>query len=163
MSYDGAWQRRGFLSHNGVGVVIDLLTGLSIDFEALSNYCSKCETKSDSDQDWKEKHKVSCSKNYEGTSGPVEVECVLRIWKRSIEKHSLRYTTMLSDGDSKAYGADCDANVYGDRLNIDKEECINHVAKRMGAQKTAITGKDRLSKLKIKRIQNYYAKAFNRY
>ena len=174
VSYDGAWQRRGFSSHNGVGVVIDLLTGLPIDFEVLSNYCSKCEAKSDSDQDWKEKHKVTCSKNYEGTSGSMEVECALRIWKRSIEEHSLRYTTMLSDGDSKAYGAVCDANVYGDRINIEKEDCINHVAKRMGTalrklasasktQKAAITGKGKLTNLKIKRIQNYYGKAIKTY
>ena len=154
--------------------LLDLLVLQTIDFEVLSNYCSKCEAKSDSDQDWKEKHKVSCSKNYEGTSGSMEVECALRIWKRSIEEHSLRYTIMLSDGDSKAYGAVCDANVYGDRINIEKEDCINHVAKWMGTalrklasasktQKTAITGKGKLSNLKIKRIQNCYGKAINTY
>jgi len=174
MSYDGAWQRRGFSSHNGVGVVIDLLTGLPIEFEVLSNYCSKCEAKSDSDQDWKEKHKVSCSRNYEGASGSMDVECALRIWKRSIEEHSLRYTTMLSDGDSKAYGAVCDVNVHGDRISIEKEDCINHVAKEMGTalrklanasktQKTAIAGKGKLSFLKIKRIQSYYSKAIKTY
>ena len=113
---------------------------------------------------------MSCSRNYEATSGSMEAECALRIWKRSIEEHSLWYTTMLSDGDSKAYGAVCDANVYGDRISIEKEDCINHVAKRMGtalrklasvskAQKSTITGKGKLSNLKIKRIQNYYGKA----
>ena len=38
VSYDGAWQRHGFSSHNGVGLVIDLLTGLPLDFEVLSNF-----------------------------------------------------------------------------------------------------------------------------
>ena len=81
---------------------------------------------------------------------------------------------MLSEGDSKAYGAVCDANVYGDRINIEKEDCINHVAKRMGTelrklanaskmQKTAITGKGKLSNLKMKRFQNYYGKAIKTY
>jgi len=59
----------------------------------------------------------------------MEVECALRIRKRLIGEHSLRYTTMLSDGDSKAHGAVCDANVYGDRINIEKKDCINHDAK----------------------------------
>ena len=38
MSYDGAWQRRGLSSHNGVGVVIDLLSGLPIDFKVFSSF-----------------------------------------------------------------------------------------------------------------------------
>ena len=174
VSYDGAWQRRGFSSHNGVGLVIDLLTGLPIDFEVLSNFCSKCEAMSDSDQAWKEKHKSSCAKNYEGSSGSMEVECALRIWKRSIEEYSLRYTTMLSDGDSKAYDAVCEANVYGSQIEIEKEDCINHVAKRMGtalrklvsvakAQRATITGKGKLTNIKIKKIQNYYGKAIKTY
>ena len=174
VSYDGAWQRRGFSSHNGVGSVIDLLTGLPVDFEVLSNFCSKCATKTNSDQHWEEKHKPSCSKNYEGSSGSMEVECALRIWKRSIEEHSLRYTIMLSDGDSKAYDAVSAANVYGVDVLIEKEDCINHVAKRMGtalrklasvskAQKTTITGKGKLTNMKIKKIQNYYGKAIKLY
>ena len=174
MSYDGAWQRRGFSSHNGVGSVIDLLTGLPVDFEVLSNFCSKCATKTNSDPAWEEKHKPSCSKNNEGSSGSMEVECALRIWKRSIEEHSLRYTTMLSDGDSKAYDAVSAANVYGGEILIEKEDCINHVAKRMGtalrklaslskAQKSTVTGKGKLTNMKIKKIQNYYGKAIKLY
>lgn len=170
VSYDGAWQRRGFSSHNGVGSVIDLLTGLPVDFEVLSNFCSKCEAIKDGEQTLKQRHKPSCSKNYEGSSGSMEVECALRIWKRSVKDHSLRYTTMLSDGDSKAYDAVCESNVYGNEVKIEKEDCVNHVAKRMGtalrklkAQKSSMTGKGKLTNVVIKKIQNYYGKAIKTY
>ena len=39
VSYDGSWHLRGHSSHNGLGVEIDLLTGLPIDFQVLSNFC----------------------------------------------------------------------------------------------------------------------------
>ena len=53
------------------------------------------------------------------------------IFQRSIEKYKLRYTKVLSDGDSKMFKALLDLNVYGD-TTIKKEECVNHVHKRMG-------------------------------
>ena len=51
---------------------------------------------------------------------------------RSVEKHSLRYMTMLSNGDSKSYAAVCQTRVYGNEKLIQKEDCINHVSKRIG-------------------------------
>ena len=42
VSFDGTWQKCCRSSHNGVGAVIDLLTGLPIDCEVLSNFCSHC-------------------------------------------------------------------------------------------------------------------------
>lgn len=175
VSYDGAWQKRGYSSHNGVASVIDLLTGMPVDFEVLSNFCSKCDGKGDADAEWKEKHASSCSKNYDGSAGSMEVECALRIWGRSVDQHKFRYTTMLCDGDSKAYDdAICQSKVYGNDIVIDKEDCINHVSKRMGtalrnlasvskAQKDSITGKGKLTQIKIKKIQNYYGKAIKTY
>lgn len=40
VSYDGTWHKRGHTSHYGMGIVIDVLTGLVIDFHILSRYCS---------------------------------------------------------------------------------------------------------------------------
>ena len=40
VSFDGSWQKRGHSSHNGIGSVIDLLTGLPIDFNVLSTVLS---------------------------------------------------------------------------------------------------------------------------
>jgi len=32
VSFDGTWQKRGFTSHYGIGVCIDIFTGLVIDY-----------------------------------------------------------------------------------------------------------------------------------
>ena len=44
------------------------------------------------------------------------------MWLRSVDKHKLRYRTMLSDGDSKAH-----KKVDGNPYDVSKEECVNHV------------------------------------
>ena len=130
VSFDGTWQKRGYSSHNGVASVIGMLTGFPIDFEVLSNYCNKCKIVEGlpDDPEWKEKHKANCPKNFDDTSNAMEVECAERLWKRSVEKNKYRYTTMLSDGDSKAYDAVIALRPYGDNVLIFKEDCINHVA-----------------------------------
>ncbi|KAH9377387.1 hypothetical protein HPB48_008605 [Haemaphysalis longicornis] len=73
VTYDGSWMTRGYSSH--IGVVIELFTGLVLDFVVLSNFCAGC--------------------------------------KRRPKRHNLRYTTILSDGDSRTYLALVDAKVYG--------------------------------------------------
>ena len=42
VSYDGTWQKRGHSSHNGAAVVIEILTGLPVDYQVLSNFCHQC-------------------------------------------------------------------------------------------------------------------------
>ena len=114
--------------------VIDIITGLPIDYEVLSNFCLKCkvaESKEPSDE-WKEKHATNCPRNFLGTSNAMEVECAKRLWGRSVQKHKFRYTAMISDGDSKSFDAVSSAEVYGKEKKIIKEDCINHVSKRMG-------------------------------
>ena len=41
-TYDGTWHRRGHVSKYGIGIVIDMLTNLVVDFEILSKYCHMC-------------------------------------------------------------------------------------------------------------------------
>ena len=172
VSFDISWQKRGFKSHNGMASVIDLLTGFIIDFEVLSNYCGKCKVAEEQSyaDDWKAKHALNCEKNFDGSAGSMEVECAKRIWARSIDKNQFRYITFLSDGDSKAYDAVSALNLYDTSRLIQKEDCINHVSKRMGtalrnlvesskAQKKSISGKGKLTKDKIAKIQNYYGRA----
>ena len=175
VSFDGSWQRRGHSSHSGMACVIDLLTGLPIDYEVLSNFCLKCHitdenppSQADYDE-WKRKHSPNCPKNFNGTANAMEVECALRIWKRSVADHKIRYTSMLCDGDSKSFDAICEAKVYGD-VKITKEDCVNHISKRMGtalrklsaeakSQGSSISGKGKLTNAKILKIQNYYGRA----
>ena len=77
---------------------------------------------------------------------------------------------MLSDGDSKSFDALVQANVYGENVSILKEDCVNHVTKRMGtalrnltseakSQGHSISGKGKLTAVKAIKIQNYYGRA----
>ena len=174
VSYDGTWQRRGHSSHNGAGIVIDLLTGLPIDYEVVCNFCHQCFKAPGRDDpeytEWQTKHQAKCAKNYDGSANSMEQECANRIWQRSVAKHGLRYTTMLSDGDSKSFEHLKQNEVYGKEVEIFKEECVNHVSKRMGtalnnviqdckAQRQSISGKGKLTKEKVLKIQNYYGRA----
>ena len=43
VSYDGSWKTRGFHSLFGIGFVIEVLTGLVIDYVIRSKYCVECE------------------------------------------------------------------------------------------------------------------------
>ena len=74
VSFDGSWHKRGHLSHNGIAVVIDIITGLPIDYEVLSNFCLKCNFSPREDdphhEQWQENHKVDCQKNYDGSPTP---------------------------------------------------------------------------------------------
>ncbi|GBL99416.1 hypothetical protein AVEN_206816-1 [Araneus ventricosus] len=45
---------------------------------------------------------------------------------------AFRYTTVLSHGDSKSYHHLSELKVYGANVKISKEECVNHVSKRLG-------------------------------
>ena len=62
----------------------DLLTGLPIDFEALSNFCFECKAAEDKvpDPKWQTKHAANCQKNFEGSNGgAMEVACAERLWQ----------------------------------------------------------------------------------
>lgn len=161
--FDGTWQKRGHKSHNGVGTVVSLDTGLCLDFEVLSNYCHACSIHRDLGEDeeiWRAFHLPVCQKNTDCSSHAMEPAAAVNIWQRTLSYETpLRFTSFLSDGDSKAYTAVCEANVYCD-TPIDKEECTNHVAKRLGtALRKLATPLPRGEKLKdatIIKLQTYY-------
>ncbi|CAL8301345.1 unnamed protein product, partial [Gadus morhua 'NCC'] len=53
---------------------------------------------------WREKHTdTDCAKNFSGSSKAMEQEAARRMWTRSVSRHQLCYTEMLSDGDSSAF------------------------------------------------------------
>ena len=73
---------------------------------------------------------------------------------------------MLCDGDSKTFDALVSLEVYGKDITMKKEDCVNHVSKRMGtalnklvveskAGKESISGKGKQTQDKILKIQNY--------
>ncbi|GFU97296.1 uncharacterized protein TNCV_3889111 [Trichonephila clavipes] len=78
VSYDGiSWQKRGHASNLGLGIIIDILSGLVLDFEVLSKYCHNCVVAGrDMGVDsaefhiWQKGHADECDKNFDGTSEP---------------------------------------------------------------------------------------------
>lgn len=138
VSYDGSWQKRGFTSKYGIGCIIELITGLVIDYEILCKYCRVCAKKnieldveSDEFQEWMIGHQSSCQANFDGSSPAMEAEAAVRMWQRS-EELGFRYTSVVSDGDSKTYDQLTSLNIYGEEAKIVKQECVNHISKRLG-------------------------------
>ena len=57
----------------------------------------------------------------------------MNIYKRSVATKCLLYTKYLGDGNSKAFQDVVAANIYPGNV-IEKDECIGHVQKRVGAR-----------------------------
>ena len=106
--------------------------------EVLSKHCQACaihhgmDTSSDEFLDWLEGQQASCEVNYCGSPSAMESTGALAIWKRSVSKNKLRYTQMISDGDSKTFKLLSDQLPYGASNLMSKHECVGHVQKRMG-------------------------------
>lgn len=187
-SYDGSWMTRGHRSHIGVGCFIDMETGFVLDCEILSNFCLQCsrldtqlKKKSITEEQHTEKmrvHKPNCAKNFHGKSGAMEAEAAVRIWSRSIQKNKMRYVTFIGDGDSSAYRAVSNLKPYGD-IQVHKEECINHVSKRLGTQprklrekskvttgrgrkRSTLGGRNKLTDKVLDKLPFYYGQAVRR-
>lgn len=74
----------------------------------------------------------------------------------------MQYVTVLSDGDSKAFNHVASLSLYD--KDIQKEDCVNHVAKRMYARmdkvnktKKGLGGKGKLTNVVMKRVTSFYA------
>lgn len=84
VSFDGTLHKRGFTSHYGVGIVIDILTDM-IYYEVMSTYCHTCnvngqklDNMSDQEQiEWYEDHQ----KNHHGSAKSMEADAAVKIWK----------------------------------------------------------------------------------
>ncbi|GFT47433.1 uncharacterized protein TNCV_3749841 [Trichonephila clavipes] len=179
VSYDGTWQKRGHTSYLGLGIIIDILSGLVLDFEVLSKYCQNCVVAGrDMGVDsaefhiWQKGHADECDKSFDGTSGAMEMHAALIMWRRSISDCQMRFVSMLSDGDSTTFQFLSDNKIYGSDIKIEKEECMNHIAKRLGTslrnkvrewkvKKVTLGGRKQgsLTDKNITKLQNYYRKA----
>ena len=167
VSVDGAWQRRGYASFNGLVAAISIDSGKVLDVEAMSRHCKACREKeplitADKEQydTWYELHKTDCLLNCTGSAGSMEVTGAMRIFKGSLAERRLRYSKYLGDGDSKSHLSI--KNVY-DGIEVEKLECVGHVQKRVGTRlcklkknKKGLGGKGKLTDSIIDRLQNYY-------
>ncbi|XP_076451528.1 uncharacterized protein LOC143287427 [Babylonia areolata] len=174
VSFDGSWHRRGRTSHNGIATVIEIFSGLILDYAVLSNYCQACEQGPAEDDpgyaEWWEKHEPDCQKNCSCSSAAMETKAAVIMFGRSVELHNFRYKHLLGDGDAKAHAAVNESAPYGDGFLVEKIECVNHVTKRMGtalrnlvekqkAIKQPIGGRGKLTEKRIKQLTNYYGRA----
>lgn len=72
VSYDDTWMTRGYKSIYGVGCVVEVITGLVLDFGILSLYCHGCasasacygRTHTRELEEWKAGH-TDCSCSYQ--------------------------------------------------------------------------------------------------
>ncbi|KAM7302316.1 hypothetical protein ISCGN_017833 [Ixodes scapularis] len=166
ITFDGTWHKRGHTSQFGVGVAIELETGFVIDFSVKSKYCHGCQLGpkegSDGFEEWAQSHAETCQKNFEGSSNAMEVAAAATIFSRSVELHNMQYVAVLCDGDSKAFTHVASLELYD--KPIQKEDCVNHVAKRMYAgleklkkAKKGLGGKGKLTNVVMKKLTSYYA------
>ena len=63
----------------------------------------------------------------------MEKEGILGMYRRSVELHNIFYDPFIGDGDSSTYRSVVKEAIYGSWKTVRKEECINHVAKRIGS------------------------------
>lgn len=131
--------------------------------------------------EWYESHKESCSANHSGSSGKMEVDSVIEMFKCSIGKYGVVYKNYIGDGGSKTYSGILKALPYGNNEVI-KKECIGHVQKRMGTrlrelvkksvetvkksgktiQKKVLGGQGKLTGKTIDKLTVYYSLAIRR-
>ncbi|RUS69872.1 hypothetical protein EGW08_022368 [Elysia chlorotica] len=184
VSYDGTWAKRGFTSKLGAGAVIDTMTGLVLDFHVMSSHCQLCITVGDplnikdasAYKEWLDLHKGSglCTRNHDGTAGYMEICGAVTMWGRSLN-HRMRYTHFVGDGDAKTIAAVNKQKFYGE-VEVVKEECVNHVAKRLNGglrklitslskQNVRLGGNKRgsLTAAKIGLLQSFYTTAVRTY
>lgn len=150
VSFDATWMTRGHRSKIGAAFVIEINTGIILDFEVLSTYCHSCtivaaqlKNKKITQEEFDAKsaqHKGTgkCKINFTGSSGGMEPHAAVVMWQRSAQKNKMQYKHIVSDGDSATYNALCsliDGNgPYGQECKVIKEECVNHVSKRVGTR-----------------------------
>ena len=177
---DGTLARRGFQSIYGIVVVVSWKSEKVLDVEVLSKHCQACaihnemNTSSDEILDWWDGHQASCEVNYCSSSSAMESAGALAIWKWSVSKNMLRYTQMISDGDSKIFKLLSDQLSYGVSNLVSKHECVGNVQKRMGTalrekakekfvnergERVRMRGKGRITDKTIKLLTRYYGKA----
>lgn len=171
---DGTWQKRGFSFLYGVCSFIGVHSKKIVDVNVKSSYCKQCKIwakKKDTKEynEWKIEHESNCQSNHEGSAAKMEVDSIKEMFHRSEEQYGVKYTHYIGDGDSKTYKGVVESKPYEDKVEIQKEECIGHVQKRMGARlhkckkdHKGIGGKNKLTAKMVDKLSVYYGIAIRR-
>lgn len=71
-------------------------------------------------------HADQCQANHEGSSGKMEVDAAIEMFKRSESLHGVKCAFYIGDGDSKTFKGILEAKPYENCL----VQCIDHVQKK---------------------------------
>ena len=166
VSFDASWHRRGHYSNQGFAAAIDAVTNKVLDYVLYQRVCRKCsrwsaEMRSSQPDDystfWAE-HQLECAANFTGSSQSMEGAGALELWKRSVAKNNLVYSTYIGDGDSSSFKNLLQADPYKGIEIVRKEECLGHVQKRLKQHlKTKSNAFPKISALKVERVGQLYA------
>ena len=103
VSFDGTWMTRGHKPKYVLGCVIEIETGLVIDFFIMSLYCHSCAGATARyggvETDEYIKRGQSSIKTVTSTTeahpgGGMEMEAAKQLWSRPLDKYGFRYTTL---------------------------------------------------------------------
>ena len=143
-SFDGTWMTQGHLSMIGVASTIGCSTGQVLEVGTRSKVCKSCQVWKKRNRNtanyrkWQCSHK--CTLTHNGSFGSMEVNIVKDMFGRSEDKHSLRYTHFIGDGDTNIYKSVADSKPYG-RFSVKQLECVGHVQKRTGTRLRSLKAK----------------------
>ena len=129
---DGTWSKRGFTATHGIVTIIAWESGQVLDFEIKSKRCNVCACQKEgmdpeAFMEWWEGHQAFCGCDHFGSSPAMECEAATDLFLQSEKELSLRYTEVISDGDSKTIIHLNEVKPYGKETKISKHECVGHV------------------------------------
>ncbi|XP_074096654.1 uncharacterized protein LOC141525864 [Cotesia typhae] len=100
----GLGKKRGFNSLFGVTTLVAKNCKKVVDTVVKSSFCQGCnlwKNKKKSDilayNDWYEDHEEVCTINHKGSAGKMEVDAVVEMFCRSVEKHGVKYVKLGSE------------------------------------------------------------------
>ena len=137
VSFDATWHRRGHYSNQCFGATIDVVSNKVL--ERYQRVCRKClswpqdicNSLQEEYEKFSSKHKSIYTANFSGTSQGMEGSAAVEIWKRSVLKDQLVYSTYVGDGDSSSFKNLFKSDPYGGIETIRMEEFLGHVQKRL--------------------------------
>ena len=166
VSFDATWHRRGHYSNQGFGAAIDVVTNQVLDYMFYQRICNKClswpeERRSNHPEEYAafiSEHRSTCPANFSGSSQAMEGSAAVEIWKRSVEKNQLVYSTYVGDGDSSSFKNLLNSDPYQGIETVRKEECLGHVQKRLKKHlKKKSNSYSKLAAGKVERVGQLYA------
>ncbi|CAD6201804.1 GSCOCG00002783001-RA-CDS [Cotesia congregata] len=117
------WKQRGFASLFGIATLIGKYSKKVVDTVVKSSFCQDCNLwkgKNKFDvkayEDWFKEHVDSCAINCKESSGKMEKDAVLEMFNRSVEKHEVKYSKFIGDGEGVP-----DMNPYDDDPVVEKQ------------------------------------------